>query len=181
VLLALLAFVPLALGWAALRLGRAQARLPVALPLERAARALAAAYRELGELSQEAAGSLAVEPRAGGHVRFLLKAASPDENARFVAALDELAGVAGAPGRLVTRPLPDPRAGAPQLLARVLTRRPPFPAARHPVPRDLARSDERAQAFARAWARHVGPTELLPGDGEPYDGGYQTVVRDVWV
>jgi len=37
-LLVLLAVVPLALGWAAFRLGRAQKRLPMVLPLDRLAR-----------------------------------------------------------------------------------------------------------------------------------------------
>jgi hypothetical protein len=72
---------------------------------------------------------------------------------------DELASVADAPRYLVGRPLPDPSASAPALLGRVLLRRSPFPIRHHPVPADLGRRKERAAD----------------------DGGYETVVRDIWV
>ena len=65
------------------------------------------------------------------------------------------------PRYLVSRPLADPRRGALGLLGRVLTRRPPFDERLHPVPADLARRKERAEAFARAWRRHVGPGRLV--------------------
>ena len=58
---------------------------------------------------------------------------------------------------LISRPLADPRRGPLALLGRVLTRRPPFGERLHPVPKDLARNKERAEAFARAWSRYVGP------------------------
>ncbi len=191
-LLALLAIVPLALGWAAFRLVRAQARMPVVLPLDRAARAVVDAYRELGEMSDAAAGSLAIEPRASGYLRCVLTQASPEESARFATALDELVTVSDAPRYLVSRPLPDPGAGAGALLVRVLTRRPPFPVRHHPVPADLARNKERAEAFARAWSRQIGLTDLIftqrtdegrraRAEAAAEDGGYETVVRDIWV
>jgi superfamily II DNA or RNA helicase len=191
-LLALLAVVPLALGWAAFRLGRAQKRLPLVLPLDRAARAVVDAYRELGEMSDAAAASLTIEPRASGYLRCVLSEASPEESARFADALDELVAVSDAPRYLVSRPLPDPDAGAGALLARVLTRRPPFPVRHHPVPEDLGRRKERAEAFARGWSRQVGPTELVftqrsdegrraRAEAAAEDGGYETVVRDIWV
>src|SRR4029079_12252344 len=87
-LLVLLAVVPLALGWAAFRLGRAQKRLPMVLPLDRSARAVVDAYRELGEMSEAAAGSLTIEPRASGYLRCVLSEASAEESARFADVLD---------------------------------------------------------------------------------------------
>jgi hypothetical protein len=100
--------------------------------------------------------------------------------------------VSDAPRYLVTRPLPDPDAGAGALLGRVLTRRPPFPVRHHPVPDDLGRRKERAEAFARAWSKQVGPTELVftqrtdegrraRAEAAAHDGGYETVLRDIWV
>ena len=97
-----------------------------------------------------------------------------------------------APRYLVSRPLPDPDAGAATLLGRVLRRRPPFPARHHPVPADLARRKERAEAFARAWRRHLGPSPLVftqrtdegrraRAEAAAEDGGYETLVRDIWV
>ena len=180
------------LGWAALRLRRASRRLPTVLPLDRAARAVVDAYRELGELSDTAAASLEIEPRASGYLRCVLTEATPEESARFADALDELAGVSDAPRYLVTRPLPEPGAGALTLLGRVLVRKPPFPIRQHPVPADLARRKERAEAFARAWRRHLGPTGLVftqrseegrraRAEAAAEDGGYETLVRDVWV
>ena len=187
-----LAVTALGLGWAALRLGRARDRLSLVLPLDGAARAVVDAYRDLGELSEAAARSLEIEPRSSGYLRILLTQATPEESASFADALDELAGVSEAPRYLVTRPLPDPDARALALLGRVLARRPPFPARHHPVPADLARRKERAEAFGRAWRRHVGPGELIftqrtdegrraRAEAAADDGGYETLVRDVWV
>jgi hypothetical protein len=180
------------LGWAALRLRRASRRLPMVLPLDGAARAVVDAYRELGELSDAAAASLVIEPRASGYLRVVLTEATPEESARFADALDELAGVSDTPRYLVARPLPEPGAGALTLLGRVLLRRPPFPVRHHPVPADLARRKERAEAFARAWRRHLSPTGLVftqrseegrraRAEAAAEDGGYETLVRDVWV
>jgi superfamily II DNA or RNA helicase len=180
------------LGWAALRLRQARRRLPLVLPLDGAARAVADAYRELGELSDAAAASLVIEPRASGYLRCLLTEATPEESARFADALDELAGVSDAPRYLVSRPLPDPGVGAATLLGRVLARRPPFPVRHHPVPADLARRKDRAEAFARAWRHHLGPATLVftqrsdegrraRAEAAGEDGGYETLVRDVWV
>ena len=180
------------LVWAALRLRRARERLPVVLPLDHAARSVIDAYRELGELSDAAAGSLAIEPRDSGYLRCVLTEATPEESARFATALDELVAVADTPRYLVTRPLPDPDTGAATLLWRVLRRRPPFPVRHHPVPADLGARKDRAEAFARAWARHLGPTGLVftqrsdegrraRAEAASQDGGYETLVRDIWV
>ncbi len=190
--LAGLVLVVAGLAWAALRLRQAGARLPLVLPLDRSARAVVEAYRELGELTDAAAGSLLIEPRTSGYLRCVLTEATPEESRRFAAALDELAGVSDAPRYLVTRPLPDPEAGALTLLGRVLLRRPPFPVRHHPVPADLARNKERAEAFCRAWCRQYGPAELVftqrsdegrraRAEAAADDGGYETLVRDVWL
>ena len=76
------------------------------LGLQDAGRVIAEAYRELGELSAEAAGSLRVRP-AGAFRRCELTAATAAEGARFVAALDELCGPA--PGRARAADLPAAR------------------------------------------------------------------------
>jgi Type III restriction enzyme, res subunit len=181
-LLAGVLLAPAGLGWAALRLRAARPRLPLELPLDRAARAVASAYQELGELSAAAAASVEFAPRAAGWLRCTLPAATAEESARVTSALAELAGAAGNPRSLISRPLAEPGVGAGALLGRVLLRRPPFPGRLHPVPADLGRSQERAEAFARAWARWVGPGELVPaGTRRTEDGGWETVVKDVWV
>lgn len=146
---------------------------------EAAARAVAEALRELGDLAPDAAGSLKLTPHGDGFVRCALTAASQAEGRRFVAALDELCGEApDAPALLITRPL-----GAAKLIGRLL-RRPAAPGAErlHPVPAEFAAEPPRTEAFARAWAKHVGPGRLIEDAGEqPAGGGYETRVRAVWV
>ena len=158
----------------------------------RAARAVAEAYRELGELTAEAAASLTIEPRAAGYLRCELTQATPAEGKRFAAALDELrrrlrraALPRLAPARR-SAPRRD-RAARPRAHAPAAVRRAPAPR-----PADLARNKERAEAFARAWRRHVGPGRLVftqrseegreaRAEAASADGGYETLVRDVWV
>jgi hypothetical protein len=192
VLLAGVALAPIGLGVAAFRLGRAKKRMPLVLPLDSAARAVADGYKELGELSGEAASSLSIEPRASGFLRCELKGASPEEGRRFAAALEELMGVSEAPRYLVGRPLPNPSVGSVGMLGRVLTRKPPFDERLHPVPADLARNKERAEAFARAWRKHVGPGRLVftqrseegreaRAEAASEDGGYEVLLRNIWV
>lgn len=187
-----LALVPAGLAWAAVRLHTIKRRLPLVLPLGAAARAVTDTYRDLGELTPEAAGSLTIEPRSSGYLRCELTKATPEEGKRFAAALDELVGISDSPRYLVSRPLADPRRGALGLLGRVLVRRPPFEERLHPVPQDLARNKERAEAFSRAWRRAVGPGRLVftqrsdegreaRAEAASADGGYETLVRDVWV
>ncbi|HET6549352.1 MAG TPA: hypothetical protein VFG79_12885, partial [Solirubrobacter sp.] len=100
--------------------------------------------------------------------------------------------IADAPRYLVSRPLADPRRGALGLLGRVLTRRPPFEERLHSVPSELGRRKERAEAFARAWRRHVGPGRLVftqrseegreaRAEAAAESSGYETLIRDVWV
>jgi hypothetical protein len=191
-LLAGLVLAPLGLGWSAVRLRNAKRRMPLVLPLDAAARSVADAYKELGELSDAAVQSLTIEPRAAGYLRVELAKATPAEGKKFAAALDELVGVSDTPRYLVSRPLADPRRGALGLLGRVLTRRPPFEERLHPVPTDLARNKERATVFAAAFRRRVGPGRLVftqrteeghaaRAEAASADGGYETLVRDVWV
>ncbi len=60
------------------------------------------------------------------------------------------------------------------------------------MPADLARRKDRAEAFARAWRRHLGPSGLVftqrsdegrraRAEAAAEDGGYETLVRDIWV
>ena len=75
-----------------------------------------------------------------------------------------------------------------------MRRRPPFAERLHPVPADLARRKERAEAFLRAWRRHVGPGRLVftqresvpptreaRAEAAAEDGGYETLLRQIWV
>ena len=148
---------------------------PGAPPLapQDAGRVIAEAYRELGELSAEAAGSLRVRP-AGAFRRCELTAATAAEGARFVSALDELCGPApDAPTLLISRPLVS-------RLGRVLRQR--GTERLHAMPADFARDEARAEVFARVWAKHLGPGRVFEAEGaRPPDGGYETLVREVWV
>ena len=144
-----------------------------ALGPQDAGRVIAEAYRELGELSAEAAGSLRVRP-AGAFRRCELTAATAAEGARFVAALDELCGPApDAPTLLISRPLVSK-------LGRVLRR---SGAERlHAMPADFARDEQRSEVFARVWTKHLGQGRVVEAAGaRSPDGGYETLVRDVWV
>jgi hypothetical protein len=185
------AALPAGLVLAAVRLRRVRAELADALPLDRAARAVLDAYQDLGELRPEAAASLAIEPRASGYLRCLLREATELETARFTAALDELLSPPAAPRYLVSRLLPG-RAGPGRPLLRLLAGRRPFPLRWEAVPGDLGRRKDRAEAFARAWRRWLGPSELLfthrteagrdalaLAGSQPVD--YETSTRKVWV
>lgn len=157
-LLAGLAAVPGAGVWAGRRLARTRRELQTTLALDLAANAIRDAYLELGELTPAAARSLAIEPRASGYLRVWLRAATPEEAARFTAALDGVVDPDDAPRYLVSRLVPGPGVG--RALGRVLRRRPPFERLWVPVPADLGRRKDRAEVFARAWGRWFGPTEL---------------------
>ena len=189
--LAAAAALPAGLAWAGARLGRVKAELADALPLDRAARAILDAYQELGELSAEAAASLAIEPRASGYLRCLLRDATEAESARFTHALDELLSPPDAPRYLLSRLVPG-RAGRGRPLLRLLAGRTVFPARWEAVPRDLGRRKDRAETFARAWRRWIGPGELLfthrteAGRAALAQAGaqsidYETSARKIWV
>jgi hypothetical protein len=185
------ALLPAGLAWAAARLGRVRAELADALPLDRAAHAVLDAYQELGEISAEAAASLAIEPRASGYLRCLLRDASEEESARFTRALDDLLAPPDAPRYLVSRLLPG-RGGRGRLLLRLLTGRAVFPVRWEAVPADLGRRKDRAEAFARAWRRWLGPGELIfthrteaghaaLGQARAQSLDYETSARKIWV
>jgi superfamily II DNA or RNA helicase len=157
--LAGLAAVSAALGWAYARLARAGREIQDAVPLDLVAYAIRDAYHELGELSDDAAGSLAIEPRASGYLRVWLKRGTPAEGAVVTAALHEVVDPDGFPRYLVSRLVPHSRrpVGA---LWRTLTFRPPFGVRWSPLPADLGRRKNRAEVYARCWRRWVGPSEL---------------------
>jgi hypothetical protein len=113
------------------------------------------------------------------------------ETARFTLALDELLSPPAAPRYLVSRLLPGP-AGPGRPLLRLLAGRRPFPLRWEAVPSDLGWRKDRAEAFARAWRRWLGPSELLfthrseagreaiaLAGSQPVD--YETSARRVWV
>jgi hypothetical protein len=158
--LAVLAAVPAAVAWAYARLARTRREIQETLPLDFAAYAVRDAYRELGELSENAAASLAIEPRASGYLRVWLRHATPEESARFTTALDDVVDPAGFARYLVERLVPGRRTTLSALL-RTLTFRPPFDSLWVPVPLDLGRRKERAVVFARAWRGWFGPGELV--------------------
>jgi hypothetical protein len=146
--------------WAYRRLTRTQAELTDVVPLDRAAHAIRDAYLALGELSEEAAASLAIEPRASGYLRVWLRHASPEESERFSRALGEVLQPEGFPRYVVSRLVPGHRPAL-ALLARAATFRPPFEHRWEPVPSDLGTHKNRAEAYGAAWRRWLGPSELL--------------------
>ena len=108
------------------------------------------------------------------------------------AALDEAASPVASARYLISRLVPTRRRGGVALLARTLARRPPFERSWTSVPKDFGRKKERAEAFARAWERWLGPTELLftqrtaagreaLAEAQAQDGEYETSSRRVWV
>jgi len=187
-----LVVVPAALAWASGRLGRTQRELADALPLDLAAHAVCDTYRELGEFSQQAAGSLAIEPRASGYLRCYLREATPEESERFTNALDQVVSTVAFPRYLVSRLVPTAERGRIALLARSLLRRPPFEVQWAAVPEDLGRNKQRAEIFAQAWRRWLGPSELRftqrSSDGRAtlaaanaQAADYDTSARRIWV
>jgi hypothetical protein len=155
-----LTLLPMTFAWALSRLARVRQQLQEMLPLDLAAYAVRDAYLELGELSGEAAASVAIEPRASGYMRVWLKKASAEETATFTAALNDVVDPPPFPRYLVSRLVPG-RRSALGALARVLTGRRPFEERWSAVPADLGRRKDRAQAFERAWTRWLGPTRLV--------------------
>jgi superfamily II DNA or RNA helicase len=156
----LLAAVPVGLGAAWVRLRRMERELADTAPLDLIAHAIAEAYVELGELSQGAAASLAIEPRTSGYLRVFLQQATPLESMLVTTALEQLLEPPGNPRYLVSRLVPGTRRGTARRLGRLLLARPPFRQCWHAVPDDLGRNKARAEAFARAWRRWLGPGQL---------------------
>ncbi len=185
-----LALVPAAAGWAALRLAAVRRHLGDPLPLDLVARAICDCYEALGEFTGQAAASLTIEPRSAGYLRCFLRDATPAENDNFSRALDDVLCPADFPRYLVSRLVPDGSlAGA---LVRALSGRPPFQRRWLAVPADLGRSKQRAEAYALAWQRWLGPAELqftqrsAAGKDAAAQAGaqqadYTTSRRQVWV
>ena len=157
---AALAGIPAAAAWGWIRAHRASAnRLEEALPIDYAAAAIRDAYVELGEITAAAGASLAIEPRASGYLRVWLRDADPNEAALFATALDDLLDPATPPRYLVSRPVPLP--GKVRQVLRATMRRRWAASEWVPVPADLGRRKDRAEVFARAAARWLGPGELI--------------------
>jgi superfamily II DNA or RNA helicase len=189
--LAALGLVPLAVGWAWSRLARTRRELQAALPLDLVAYAVRDAYRELGELSRQAAASLAIEPRSSGYLRVWLKQANAEESSLFSAAVNEIIEPTGAPRYLVSR-LVRSRRSSFEALVRAATFRSPFERRWAEVPSDLGRRKERAEVFARAWRRWVGPAELVftqrsekgrsaRAAASAQAAGYRALRRRIWL
>ena len=146
---------------AALRLRALRNAYPALLPLDRVARAIVAAYAELGQIRAAAAASLALTPRAGGLVRCALSAGDAGENGLLAVALDEAISPAIGQRYVVSRPVwPEDRA-ARTVFWRAVTFRAPLAQSWHPVPSDFGSHKQRALMYHAAWLRHVGPGELL--------------------
>ena len=116
---------------------------------------------------------------------------NPGESDRFVRALNSTLSPVEFPRYLVSRLVPDPRRSPLALLGRTLTRQPPFERRWIAVPDDFGRRKERAEVFATAWGRWLGPTELRftqrSADGKEalaaanaQAAEYETSVRRVW-
>jgi superfamily II DNA or RNA helicase len=187
-----LVIVAEALAWAGLRLAQVQRTLSGAVPLELVAQAICTAYAELGELTEQAAQSLAIEPRASGYLRCYLRSATTQESERFSRSLDQALSPAGFPRYLVSRLVPDPTRGSLALLIRLISRKPPFESRWVPVPDDFGRTKQRAEAYARAWQRWLGPSELqftqrsdagraAVAGAQAQSADYQVSSRRIWV
>ena len=123
---------------------------PEHLPLEWAAAVVCEAYVALGELPAPVAASMQFTVRPEGWVRVSLPDADVQISRQVSAALDELFGGGGLARYVVSR--------------KVVTGALPFLGRRtvwHAVPADLGRRKERAEAFAAAWRRWMGRSELV--------------------
>jgi hypothetical protein len=177
-------------AWARARLRRARAVLADAAPLDLAASALRDAYATLGELTPEAAGSLAIEPRASGYLRCSLELATPAESALFAGGLDELLGPVAAPRYLVSRLVLDER-GDLRLTARAMAGRRVATVRWHAVPADFGRLKPRAEALAASWRAWLGPSRLVftqrsdegrraLAEAVSQDDAFELLLRDIW-
>jgi superfamily II DNA or RNA helicase len=176
---------------AVVRLSRMRRELADVLPLDLTSRAICDAYRQLGQLGDQAAGSLTIEPRAAGYLRCFLAAATPAENDLFAVALDDVLCPPGSPRYLVSRLVPG-HTTAGRALARIATRQPPFASRWVAVPADLGRTKQRAEAYHAAWTRWLGPSELqftqrsqigrdAAAQASAEQADYSTSRRQVWV
>ena len=102
------------------------------------------------------------------------------------------AAAAEFPRYLISRLVPDPGRSPLRPLARFLARKPPFERRWVAVPDDVGRTRQRAEAYAEAWRRWLGPGELqftqrtqsgreAVADANAQRGDYQTSTRRIWV
>lgn len=133
------------------------------------------AYLALGELSEAARASLAITPRPDGWLRVNLPEGNAEETSRLMSALGELLEEASAPRYLISR-----------LACGRATRTAPMLTVWYPVPADLARRRDRADALHLAWTRWVGPSELVYLHSAPEatrelaTTSWETSARRVW-
>ena len=129
---------------------------------------------------------------AGGFLRCFLRDATPAERQRFAAALADAISPARVPRYLVSRLVPAPGRGWPGLLARSVTGRAVFGRRWVAVPADFGRNSQRAERFAAAWRRWLGPAGLQftqrseAGRESAADAGAQAAdylvsSRQIWV
>ena len=92
------------------------------------------------------------------------------------------------PRYLVSRLVPASDRGTLRPLGRLLARKPPFERRWVAVPDDLGRTKQRAEAYAEAWRRWLGPADLLftqrseaVADANAQRSDYQTTSRKIWV
>jgi len=131
-------------------LRRRGALFPVELPLDWAAGVVCDAYVTLGEVSAETRASLTLAPRPDGWLRVSLPVGTEDESGKVTEALAELLQEAASQRYLVSRQACAHRARTAQMRT-----------VWYPVPADLARRRDRADAFHAAWTRWCGPSELV--------------------
>ncbi len=173
------------------RLSQVRRELADVLPLDLTARAICDAYRQLGQLSEQAASSLTIEPRAAGYLRCYLAGATPAENDLFAVALDDVLCPPDFPRYLVSRLVPG-RTSTARALLRIVTRKPPFTRRWAAVPTDLGRTRRRAEAYHAAWTRWLGPSDLqftqrsqagreAAAQASAEQADYTTSRRQVWV
>jgi superfamily II DNA or RNA helicase len=154
---------------------RRSALFPVELPLDWAAGAVCDTYLALGELSDAVRQSLVIAPRPDGWLRVSLPAASSEETAMVMSALGDLLEEAPAARYLISREASD-RA----------TRTARMRTVWYPVPTDLARRRDRADAFHIAWSGWCGPGELVYVHNAPAatrelaTSSWETSARRVW-
>ena len=126
-------------------------------------------------LSDAVRESLTLAPRPDGWLRVGLPAADSEETAKVMRALADLLEEAPAPRYLISREASD----KPTRTARVRT-------VWYPVPTDLARRRDRADAFQAAWTRWCGPSELVYLHNAPEatrelaTTSWETSARRVW-
>ena len=188
---AALAAAPLGLVVGTLRMARLRRELSNTISLAAAAYVVRDAYLSLAELSEGAAASLTIEPRASGYLRVWLKEADPAESAIFIRALGAVVDPEGPSRYLVSRMVPGTTSSL-RAFSRTLVRRAPFEGLWTPVPEDLARHKTRAEAFARAWRLWMGPGELVftqrhdqgraaLAEASAQRSDHEASVRRVWV